>query len=449
MRPSVLVVLVWSSLASAVSFAAPKIDSVDASGGFSQDGAITIYGKGFGAKSQAAPVLYDWGALVLENGKVNNSRQSASSGYKLLPASQGTPDPIYDKPSSTSGGGGVNVEFVTDRAGRSKHSEGHYWFKGKNGFVGWPNAYGGGNTPKNNDQLYLSWQFKPRYSTDSYWTWKLENVRGSFKLRSGSGDFGETIRFSNGKTAKLIAIDGNNLHMVVDQKVTSTELRGTEIRGVSSGAVAVLSDAAGSYRTPGPDKFVRIWEEPTGQNGLLMAWSDVGLATRKPDGKNVYGYGEAGVIPGKWNNMEVFVDLKQKLAVASVNGKTVHSVNLDGIVYNTNAYSPTIALLGFNGAHMDYQEVDFGEIYMDNTPQRVLVANASDLSKASKIEIQYPVSWQDNKIVVRVNEGVLAKGEQLYVFVVDNTGNITSANLPSCDNCTAPPVAPVLKVAGN
>lgn len=444
MRPSALVVLFCSSL-SALSFAAPKIQSVE--GVFSQDGVITIHGAGFGNKAQAAPVLYDWGASVIENGKVNQSRASVSNGYKILTASEGSADPIYDKPSASSTG--VNVQFVTNRPGRTKYSQGHYWFKGKNGYIGWPNAYGGGNTPKNNEQLYLSWQFKPRYNTEDYWTWKLKNVKGTFKQRSGSNDFGETIRFSNGKTAKIIAINGDTLHMMVDQKINSTELKGTQIQGVSSGAVAILSDESGAYYAPGSDKFVRVWEEPTGTNGLLMAWSNVGLAIRKPDGKNVYGYGAAGVVPGKWNHMEVFVDLQQKIAVASVNGKVLHSVDLTGVSYNTSAYSPTIALLGFNGSHMDYQEVDFGEIYMDSTPQRVLIANAPELSKATKIEIQYPTSWQDNKVVAKVNEGLLERGEKLYVFIVDKLGNATPVGYPICEDCQAPPVAPVLKVATN
>lgn len=445
MRPSALVVVFCSSFFSAISIAAPKIQSVD--GVFSQDSLITIYGSGFGEKAQVAPVLYDRGSLVIENGKVNQARANSANGYKLLTATEGSPDPIYDKPSGNSTG--VNVQFVTDRPGRTKYSDGHYWFRGKNGYVGWPRAYGAGNTPKNNDQLYLSWQFKPRYDTEHYWTWKLKNVKGSFDQRSGSNNFGETVRFSNGKTAKIIAISGDTLHMVVDQKVSSTELKGTQVQGLSSGAVAVLSDEGGAYYAPGSDKFVRIWEEPTGTNGLLMAWSNVGLAVRKPDGKNIYGYGAAGVVTGQWNHMEVFVDLKQKVATASVNGKELHTVDLTGVVFNANSYSPTIALLGFNGSHMDYQEVDFGEIYMDSTPQRILIANAPELSKASKVEIQYPTSWQDNKVVAKVNEGSLNKGEKLYLFVVDKMGNAVSAGVPICDDCQAPPVAPVLRVTNN
>src|SRR5690606_40375462 len=63
----------------------------------------------------------------------------------------------------------------------------------------------------------------------------------------------------------------------------------------------------------------------------------------------------AGVVTGQWNHMEVFVDLKQKVATASVNGKELHTVDLTGVVFNANSYSPTIALLGFNGSHMDYR----------------------------------------------------------------------------------------------
>src|SRR5690554_3085512 len=95
--------LILASLFSIQAIANPQINQVVLKdGSFQQDKIMIIRGSHFGAKAQSAPVLYDWGTRVIENGILNSSRESATDGYKLLNSHEGPADPIYDKPSSTS-----------------------------------------------------------------------------------------------------------------------------------------------------------------------------------------------------------------------------------------------------------------------------------------------------------------------------------------------------------
>ncbi len=74
---------------------------------------------------------------------------------------------------------------------------------------------------------------------------------------------------------------------------------------------------------------------------------------------------------------------------------------------------------------------------MDNTLQRVILANSSILSEATHAEIQLPDSWNDTNISFKLNLGSFKNGNNnsLYLFVFDNDGITNTAGIQLCADC--------------
>jgi len=69
----------------------------------------------------------------------------------------------------------------------------------------------------------------------------------------------------------------------------------------------------------------------------------------------------------------------------------------------------------------------FADIYLDYTPARVVLGNASTLSQSTIIEPQIPTAWSGSSITATVNLGQFQAGQTAYLFVVDSSGT-PSAN---------------------
>lgn len=66
--------------------------------------------------------------------------------------------------------------------------------------------------------------------------------------------------------------------------------------------------------------------------------------------------------------------------------------------------------------------VYWSELYVDNTLARVEIGDQQDWDACTHREIQIPVAWQDGQITITGNWGTFAAGSQVYLFVVDRTG---------------------------
>ncbi len=80
-----------------------------------------------------------------------------------------------------------------------------------------------------------------------------------------------------------------------------------------------------------------------------------------------------------------------------------------------------------NGAEMAWY---WGEIYVDVTQARVEIGDAETLNACTHKEIQIPEMWSDQSITIKVNQGSFQSGDNLFLFVLDEYGNVNDSGFP-------------------
>jgi len=126
------------------------------------------------------------------------------------------------------------------------------------------------------------------------------------------------------------------------------------------------------------------------------------------------------------------------------------SVTLEGsnTSYTTRLTSNTWHLWEF-GSYYDNNpstaraHVYIDDIYLDTTPARVEIGNASTWNASTRREIQTPTQWSSTAITVKVNQGSFASLANTYLYVIDSNGTVNANGYPLCSsNCPSPPAAP-------
>lgn len=370
---------------------------------------MKISGKGFGSKSQAAPVLYDIVSEAFQNGVKSTPYASLPDGAVLQRPAAGDTSAVWQKPSVKVGDASAPLIVKGSRPTRHANVKAQYYVHGTNGFVGWPMAYGGSNTPVDNHELYVSWWLKHRFNFRFYWTLNLSSVSGKFTASTATRD-GEEIVLGNGMKGRVIRHEGQTLTAVVYLAHNTNYLNSQTVRGLSSGAQAVI--ATSGHKSPGSNKIIRVWEDPNGKEGLRHAWSNLFWGTGVNMSKDLL----PDMVEDEWNHMEFYVNTKEGYSWGKVNGEIVHIGSPTDVA--KGKWSPTIALLGINGKEQYDQETDIGEIYMDSSSMRVVLSNASTWNDMRHSEIQFPTQWSDSSITVTLNLGSLDAKGPLYLYVV-------------------------------
>src|SRR5690606_20940649 len=175
-------------------------------------------------------------------------------------------------------------------------------------------------------------------------------------------------------------------------------LVGARIKGKKSGAEATIPSTG--LLNPGSNKYLRVWEDPAGVEGIRMSWTQNQFGANST---NPWIY--APVVAGQWNLMEMMLDSKKGKAWIKVNAKDIFELNFGTQADLIGKYSPTIALIGFDGKHQTHQTHEMSEIYMDSTFQRVMIGNAATFDAVTHYEIQMPMSWSDTEVKIKVNLG--------------------------------------------
>lgn len=193
----------------------------------------------------------------------------------------------------------------------------------------------------------------------------------------------------------------------------------------------------------GSNKFIRLWQDGAGVVGQRIAWDDRKLSANMPDGAPYYG-GWGGV-PGQFNNMEIFANSREpgEIGLAKitciVNNRTVF--NAVEAAPGLTAPMNMIRMIGLEASDTQFTNgfvFDWTDIYVDTTPARVVICTSESIIQGSHKEIQIPIEWSDNRIVVETNAGTLPAASQLYLFVYspDGSRNPIGFILPLAD---APP----------
>ena len=404
---------------------------------------LVVEGSGFGERpGQAPPVLMDFAEYAYENGVLNDHHASFSHGQEIQRPNT-DPETLWVKPQV---GSTLEVSApVLDRLAndRLESSEAHYFMKGANSFLGWPKAYGGFDTPVDNSQLYVAWFMKPKYDARFYWSTTPLNQRGQFIPNEAvviNGIEGSFIGRSE------IGISKDMLQFVLPGQRNANNLVGQKLVGLKSGAELTFhtdfaGDSGTGYLAPGANKYIRVWEDPNGREGIRLAW------TNRLIGGTV-GFSQeqakflADLMPGQWNFMELFIDSSIGKVTARVNGKKEFEEFFGPGKDFEGKWSPTIALLGFNGKIQVFQEVEVDDIYMDHRFSRVLIGDKPKFSDLKSYKLQVPVEWSNNRITINPGRNDVNFTEAAYLYVVNEDGQVNELGFPLCESCGSAPNPP-------
>jgi hypothetical protein len=403
---------------------------------------LIVDGSGFGERfGQAAPVLMDFAEYAYENGVLNEHHAGFSQGQPIDRIGS-DPNTLWVKPSVGSSSEGSSPRLERLASDRLASSDAHYLMEGANSWLGWPSAYGGFETPVDNQQLYVSWYMKPKYDPRWYWSTTPLNQNGQFLL-------GESVAI-NGIDGTFIGesdagISSGMLVFILPGQRNANNLAGQKLVGLESGAeITFHPDFAGSsgvgFLSPGSNKYLRVWEDSSGREGVRLSWTN-GQITQSGFTTSENSF-SAEVIPGKWNFMELFIDLNAGKAIAKVNGiKDFEEVfgadkDLEG------SGSPTIALLGLNGKIQVLQKMELDDIYMDHRFSRIFIGNKPNFRDLDSYNLQIPVEWSDNQIKFKPGRNGVEFTEAAYLYIINEDGEVNELGFPLCTICGNAPNPP-------
>ncbi len=213
-------------------------------------------------------------------------------------------------------------------------------------------------------------------------------------------------------------------------------------------------------------KLVRIWPDPNktyGHNSIYPGRVSYDVGPTSDDKARVY----SSLYPqeGKWTHITLWLDGRDGMSEGGSHGifqawsDNQLKINVNdmgwltpGATSGAGTYT-YLALLGLDpidrSVHIGKKNF-FGDVYVDTTPQRVVVADAATWSNTSHFEMQVPRNWGTTSIEFTANLGSFAAGESLwlYVFNADGvpnangfgiTGDITPIEGPGQPGQPAPP----------
>jgi len=70
-------------------------------------------------------------------------------------------------------------------------------------------------------------------------------------------------------------------------------------------------------------------------------------------------------------------------------------------------------------------EYHIDDIYMDNSWARIEIGDNENYNNCTHREIQIPSAWSDNSIIIAVNQGSFSEQDTIYLFVVDEAGDVS------------------------
>ena len=408
---------------------------------------FAVEGNGFGARpGQGAPVLMDFAEYAYENGVLNEHHVGFIHGQNIERSSS-DPDTLWVKPSVGSSSEARAPRLDRLAKNRLASSDAHYLMEGASSWLGWPAAYGGLETPVDNQKLYISWFMRPKYDPRWYWSTTPLDQIGQFIP-------GEAVEINGidgtyaGKSDAGIS-SGMLVFMLPGQR-NANNLAGQKLVGLKSGAkITFHPDFAGSSGTgflgPGSNKYPRVWEDSDGREGVRLSWTN-GQITQSglSPSENTF---RADVIPARWNFMELFVDLNVGRAIAKVNGEKGFDEVFGPDQDWEASGSPTAALLGFEGKIQVLQQIEIDDIYMDFRFSRVVIGSEPNFTDLKSYNLQVPVEWSDNQITFIPGRNGVDFSEAAYLYIVNENGEVNERGFPLCESCgNAPNPPPAVEV---
>jgi len=391
----------------------PVITSVVDNG----DGTLTIQGSNFGSKAQAAPIIWDMGDDVRLDG-IEDSNRVTTDGFS------------------------VNGETLITRSRTHRHPgvSAHYESANKdlNASVSYPYLASVTRGQKLYSSFYLKLPCDPRFVDAAPYS----GLSGTF-ITGEPGRLGEEITITVGGgdyQAFVLDVDSSayasSFFALYSPNKALSSLDGTvSVVGNISGASCTLDFSSGYAASP-PAKLWRINQSGSGEGVLgivqlgveqfFLKSQDSSLVDSIYMDRNMFApdYNNFAV-DGEWFLAELYVDwtipsnLKAELTLTGGNGQELKVIdNVDG----TSNYLDTNQIIIQVGVDSQPQAVDveFGEVYVDSSPARVLLGDGGSYANSTIIERQFILSWSDTQIIVEKYEGALTGSMGCFVVNADN-----------------------------
>ena len=156
---------------------------------------------------------------------------------------------------------------------------------------------------------------------------------------------------------------------------------------------------------------------------------------------------------GTWTRMDVLYRLSNPAGTANGEIRTWYNgsaeMALSGVVTRTSGITDTLtsvllpqmaSLLGSASSYKFFVD----DAYIDSTPARVELCNASTYAASTHCEVQPAVSWAAGSIGITLNQGSFGANDSpyLYVFDLNNVPNITGYAVTLGGSDITPPAAP-------
>lgn len=425
--------------------AAPQITQADLS-----DSTITIYGTGFGKKDQPAPVLWAFGQDVRENGVQVAKEREISFGRAV---------PVGKDPSSSvwSSGTGAIFSQITRTSGIT-----HTYRANNEGWLGWPHAFGGGNTPYS-EKAYISWRVKPSGDINSYRTVRISDVNGAFDSGKDQYSPGEPVQIV---TANGGEISGRIVHFDAANSLVHLEAGALQLtNSISAKIVGLNSRAYGLLRgdeyfqSSISGKYLRSYEtiNQGGTNSIFVTnrWFAVQFDSSGNELRRGFeteadaGYGAPDISETTdWKLLEAYIDLSGEYGTGYISMDSTDQKWFKNLYISESKpkdAGPTISNLGWEpagGSESVNVGLNFGEIYFDTTPQRVILSDQGLFSMVKgNQEFQYITEWSNQKIVVDLMYRELNPKGPIFVYVFDELNNVNTTGfcVANCDADMSPP----------
>jgi len=132
----------------------------------------------------------------------------------------------------------------------------------------------------------------------------------------------------------------------------------------------------------------------------------------------------------QWYRIDIYASYPDRVFRVYVNGefKNEESDYFDEAVFNPDGH-------GVQWGYIDsseYGDWAYDDLYTDYTQARVEICDISSWldNSSHHCEIQIPTSWTDSAISVVFNQGSFNSGDQVYLYVIDENGNVNQNGYP-------------------
>jgi hypothetical protein len=159
------------------------------------------------------------------------------------------------------------------------------------------------------------------------------------------------------------------------------------------------------------------------------------------DGPSSPSWANWGGNSNTWNHLEIWVDGASGVIETRTNGQLIH--NISDFKKSPIDEGLNIKLVGFDPSIAEnYSTLTFtlDELYVSTSRARVVVSESATWDVARRTgKPQLIKSWSSDEISFELQPQTGQQAENLYLYVIDSSGEANHQGFPLCLQCPNPP----------